>query len=49
MILKNDTNRYLLYYLFLNDIRNDKYHGLSHVVKHTFWNPSFPVASKNSP
>lgn len=36
MILKNDTNRYHLYYLFLNDFRNDKYDGLSHVAEHAF-------------
>lgn len=35
MVLKNDTNRYHLYYLFLNDLRNDKYDGLSHVAEHT--------------
>ncbi len=36
MILKNDTNRYHLYYLFLNNFRNDKYDGLSHVAEHAF-------------
>lgn len=39
MILKNDTTRYHLYYLLVNDLRNDKFDGLSHVAEHTLLIP----------
>lgn len=40
MIRKNDTTRYHLCYLIVNDIREDKYDGLSHVAEHTLLIPS---------
>lgn len=40
MILKNDTDRYHLCYLFVHDISKDKYDGLSHVGEHTLLLPT---------
>lgn len=40
MILKNDTDRYHLCYLFVHDISEDKYDGLSHVAEHTLLLPT---------
>ncbi len=40
MILKNDTTRYHLCYLLVNDISEDKYDGLAHVAEHTLLIPS---------
>lgn len=36
----NRTNWYHLYYLFINDIREDRYEGLSHVAEHTLLIPT---------
>lgn len=40
MIRKNDTTRYHLCYLIVNDSREDKYDGLSHVAEHTLLIPA---------
>lgn len=40
MALINRSNRYHLYYLFVNDIRKDQYEGLSHVAEHTLLFPT---------
>ena len=39
----NHTNMFHLYYLIVNDIREEKYNGLSHVAEHTLLFPSEEV------
>lgn len=40
MALVNQTNKYHLYYLLVNDIREDWFEGLSHVAEHTLLIPT---------
>lgn len=40
MALINNTDRYHLYYLIVNDIHEDKYDGLSHVAEHALLIPT---------